>query len=188
MLRWPSRLILAVVAATCLGCGFLEEEKPAPPPKPTAAPVIATPQVEEPPPEADVPTVGERIEIKLAEPVETEQCVAKMVSLGEGRPSVLQLSSYSNAATESFPSIHLRAIVPPEQADSLQGQELSGMLNIQYEPDGPIWYSGEHDAVRLRVIELTPERIECELIGGQLTNITTGETTAATGRLTGAFR
>ena len=173
----------------CLaGCEYFQSEPESPEAEPVrpSRPVVAAPL--EPEPEPDIPTVGESIELKLSESVSLEQCAAKFIALGNGRPAVLQLSSYVSAGTEKFPSVHLRAMVSAETPLALKGMELDGSMHVQYEKDGPLWYSEVESPIKLRIAEVDEGRIEVELVGGTLVNSQTGEAIAASGELTGAFR
>ena len=58
-------------------------------------------------------------------PVKVAACTITLRSAVGQVPHMLQVTSYADVRTESFPSIYLRAVVPDDKLKSLSGQPLA---------------------------------------------------------------
>ncbi len=111
-------------------------------------------------------------------PVETSACYARLITLGGGRPAVLQLTSYPSPSQEVFPAVFFQGAVRASSLSGLVGKKIPGQLYIQPVEDGPIWHSASDAPVELTVTSANPRAVIAEISGGELRH------TASTARTT----
>ena len=135
-------------------------------------------------------------------PLKTSGCYGSFVSLGGGRGGVFQISSYADAAAESFPSLMFWASVPansfpastapygqsPIDPSALANQTLKGSLYVQQQPDGPVWHTADGDAATLAIQTAANGQFTAALAGSKLVNTETAETRDVSGSLTGSLK
>ena len=126
--------------------------------------------------------------IQLDSPVDTASCYATLITLGDGRPNVLQMRSYSSPAQESFPSILLRAPVKAAGASELIGQVVPAQLFVQAAADSPVWYSGAGSHVQLKIVSADDKSLTAEILSGALLNTHKSGDQAVTGTLTAVWQ
>jgi hypothetical protein len=105
-----------------------------------------------------------------------------LVGLPGGRPSVLQLQSYRDAAQESFPSALVRAQVSASTVAELKGQTVPAELFVQPQKDGPTW-STRGELVQLKIVSVEAKTLTAEIAGGALIHDGTGASQAVKGTL-----
>lgn len=125
------------------------------------------------------------IELQLNSPVKSSGCYAALRSFSDGRPSVVQITTYNDPSAESFPSVILRATTTAKSPADLNGQKLSAKAFVQENPDGPVW-SADAKPLELTISTADDASITAEF-SGALENVNTGETKPTTGTLNGSF-
>jgi hypothetical protein len=125
------------------------------------------------------------IELQLDVPVTTSGCYAALYTFSDGRPSVVQITSYNDPAAESFPSVMLRAETSAKSPGELNGQKLSANAFVQQNPDGPVW-SADAKPLELTISAADDTRITAEF-SGTLEKLGATETKTTSGKLNGSF-
>lgn len=123
--------------------------------------------------------------LELDAPVDVDVCHAALISFNDGRPAVLQLQSYRDADSETFPSIFLRAVAPSESPAELTGQTVEAELFVQLQQSGPVWYT--EAPVQLQITSSDGEKVVAELVGGALQRTDGQQPQAVKGRIEGRF-
>lgn len=111
------------------------------------------------------------IELTLDAPVKTEEAHAHATRFSAGRPGLLQITSYEDAAGEQYPSVLLRAELPAGAAASLAGQTLQAQAFIQPTNGGPIWQSTA--PIEIRVTAADDATLTGEIVRGEMVNLDT---------------
>jgi hypothetical protein len=109
-------------------------------------------------------------QVKLDTQVEWKGCYATFTALGEKRPAVLQIRSYSSPKQESFPSMLLRASVKAAGTSELVGQVVPAQLYMQTAADSPIYFNGPGSHVDVKIIALDDKSLTAEIVSGSLRN------------------
>lgn len=126
------------------------------------------------------------IELTLDAPVTASGCYAALYSFSDGRPSVVQITSYNDPAAESFPSIFLRAETTAKAPAELQGQKLSAKAFVQENPGGPVW-SADTKPLELTIASADDTNLTAEFTG-TLEQLGTSQSKPITGKLNGSFK
>ena len=129
-----------------------------------------------------------KMEVTIDAPLTTAACYAKFVpAVGDQGQSILQLQSYRDAASESFPSVFLRASINAESAAALVGQTVDMQMYAQAVPSGPIWFSRREMPVRVQIVSVDQQQIVGQIVEGELQRATGGEPLAVTGQVSGVW-
>lgn len=99
--------------------------------------------------------------------VKTNACYAQLITFTSGRSNVLQMQTYKDAETETFPSMFLRAEVEASTVEELNGKEVTAKVFVQPEANGPLWSSPAPVTVSLVVAE---KKLIATLTGGKMRN------------------
>ncbi len=135
----------------------------------------------------EVQLAGE-IELSLNPPVKTGACYTSLIVVDAQRPSVLQVTSYSDSGNEKFPSVFMRAMVPSTSAAELAGKTVAAQMYVQHKKDGPIWHSLAPEHAQLRIDEAAGGSIKATVVGGQLVSTETGEAMDVAGSFSGSLK
>jgi len=125
--------------------------------------------------------------VNLDIPINTTACYVNWISPGAGRPSVVQIRSYKDAAQESFPSLLLHAQTTAGGISELVGQTIAGQLFVQKAEDAPVWFCPTGAKVDLKVVSVAEQLVTVEIVGGSMRNSQTGADQSVTGKLTGVL-
>jgi hypothetical protein len=130
------------------------------------------------------------IELALAggAPLKTAGCYGSLTVQGGGRPTVFQVTSYADAAGESFPSLYFSAATSADSTAALANQTLQGRLYFQQQPDGPVWHTADGDMASLSVQTAADNQFTATLAQCKLVNTETNETRTATGTFSGSLK
>ncbi len=126
------------------------------------------------------------IELDLGGPVATKGCYARLLPIS-GRPTILQVTSYADADSESYPSFFLRAEAPSAEPGALVGVSLPVEMYLQSEADGAIWHSKPDEPAQIVVRSAAADDFAADL-QGVLVNTATGAQLNVTGKMKGTLR
>lgn len=121
------------------------------------------------------------MQLTLGEPLSTSACYARVVSIGGGRPNVLQLTSYRDKSQESFPSVFVQAVVTGDSISAISGQTVEAELFAQRESNGPVLFTDVGQMVTLKVAQVEGQTATIEVVGGQLRDSQSGGEVPAQG-------
>ena len=97
--------------------------------------------------EAKLPETG-HITLEMNPPVEFKKADLELISIGDGRPSVVQIVTYDpSATTRSFPSLMLQGTTTATSASALAGATVSCDMYYQASPSAPIAKTIHSDSV-----------------------------------------
>ena len=99
---------------------------------------------------AKLPATGS-IELRSSTPIDkTSRAVIEVISIGDGRPSSMQIYSYDPDSTRmTYPAIHLHGPTTAIDVASLAGQTIACDLYLQVAEGGPIAMTKPGDSVRV---------------------------------------
>ena len=121
-------------------------------------------------------------------PLKTSGCYGTLTIQGGGRPTVFQVTSYADAAGESFPSLHFSAATSADSTAALANQTLQGRLYFQQQPDGPVWHTADGDMASLSIQSAADDQFTATLAQCKLVNTESNETRMATGTFSGSLK
>ena len=126
------------------------------------------------------------VELQLGGPVTAKGCYASLLRVS-GRPTVLQVASYSDPSGETFPSFFLRALTEQSEATALVGSAIPADVYVQAEAGGPIWHNTVEQPAQIVIRSLEAEGFAADL-QGVLVNSGTGASQNVTGKLSGSLK
>lgn len=124
-------------------------------------------------------------ELSLDSPLTISACYFAFIPQGSGRPSVLQIRSYRDAAQDSFPSVLMQSQVKAGGLSELVGQTVSGQLFVQRGEGSPVWFCPPGAQIELKVVSLDDKLLNIEIVSGSLRNSQTGSNQTVTGKFSG---
>ena len=114
-------------------------------------------------------------------------CYARLYLLSDGRPNILQITSYPDATAERFPSVFIRAQVAQSSPGALATRRVEAQqVYVQAAAEGPIWKSPDGQTVLLSITNIDGNQIEATLTG-VLIDVVSGESTSLSAKLVGEF-
>jgi len=127
------------------------------------------------------------IDMTLESPIQIGACYVEFVQPTSSRPGVLQLQSYREAASESFPSIFVQAQVSAATVAELVGQTLPAQVFVQTTEDGSPWHT-ETDLVQITIVSVDGRMVSAEVVDGTLLNANTGDKQPIQGSFRGVLQ
>ncbi|MCL4201557.1 MAG: hypothetical protein KJ000_03630 [Pirellulaceae bacterium] len=118
--------------------------------------------------------------LTVGEPLQTGGCYATCIALGPNRPAILQLQSYRDVESESYPSVFLRASVAAPDLNSLVGQTVDAQLFVKRSLNEPTLYTRDAP-VQLTIRAIEEGLLVGEIAGGSLSNHGSAAPTAVSG-------
>ncbi len=128
------------------------------------------------------------IELTAGEKFTTNACYVSLIPQGAGRPTVLQLQSYRDADSESFPSVFLQAHVQANSITELIGEPLAARLFVQRQAQGPVLFSDSAMPIELEIIAVEEKVVSAKITGAKLRDSSTGAEIPVTGSVTGVLQ
>jgi hypothetical protein len=126
-------------------------------------------------------------DLTVGEPLKASACYATCVALGPNRSGVLQVQSYRDAESESFPSVFLRAPVAAPDLNSLVGQTVDAQLFVKRSLEEPTLYTRDAP-VQLTIRAIEEGLLVGEIAGGSLSNHGSATPTAVSGNFRGLIQ
>ncbi len=117
-----------------------------------------------------LPATG-RAEVKLSPPVAMTVAYVRLYSVGDGRPGVVQFTSYDpDKGPNTFPALLVRAMTSATSLDGLAGQTLNAKVFFQAQSSGPVLSTGESGVLQATVSPLDPnvKTINASIAAGSL--------------------
>lgn len=118
----------------------------------------------------------------------TAGCYARFIPPTGGRPGVLRIQSYRDAASESYPSALIQAQVAAKQAGELTGQTIPAQMFTQAQSGGPVWFATTAAPVQVKIISIAGGKLVAEVAGGVLVHSEGGPAVQAVGKIEGAIQ
>lgn len=112
-------------------------------------------------------------------------CYARLYLLSDGRPNILQITSYADPTAEKFPSVFIRTQVAYGTPGALANRRLEAQqVYIQAAAAGPIWKTPDGQTAQLSITAVDGNQFEATL-SGVLVDAATGESSSITAKLLG---
>jgi hypothetical protein len=160
--RWATGLLLVCV----LGCGEKTVEQS------LASAQQAVVQTVE---DVGLKAVESSIELQLAGTFRAPQAFARLVSVGEGRPNIVQITTIGADGKETYPSIYLHGETTMASLDQLAKQSLPMQMFVQTHGGGPVWHSAE-TPVQVAIGDVQSSSLAATIENASLTQAETAET------------
>ncbi len=130
---------------------------------------------------ADILPPSGEAKVMMSPPVSMSSAYARFYTMGDGRPEVIQWTSYEpEAGPNTYPALLIRATTTATTVSSLAGQSLSGDIYFQAQSGGPVWTSKE-----LVNITVAPQNAESKTLDASIGPIqfidATGQATQVNG-------
>lgn len=129
-----------------------------------------------------------KIKLNIGDDIETQACYVTLIAQGSGRPSVLQLRSYHDPKSETFPSVFLQAQVQSVSAAELVNQTLQARLFVQVKEDSDVLFSEANKPVELKIVSVEDKLVKAELGNASLLDTATGAAVTTTGQFEGVLQ
>jgi len=121
--------------------------------------------------DAEIIPVSGRAEIMLTPPVEMKAAYARLYVTGDGRPGVLQFTSYDpDKGPNTFPALLIRANTTATSIAGLGGQSLNAQVFFQTQSGGAILSTGETGLVPVTIAPADPSKktLDATIAAGSL--------------------
>jgi len=128
------------------------------------------------------------IDLAMNPPVQTSACYVSFVTSSAGRPNVLQIRSYRDEGSETYPSVYLRATVTASTSSALVNQTLPAQIFVQLQKDGAVLFSESDSPVQLQVTSIDDKSFSGKVVGGNVLNTQSGASVPVQGTLNGIFQ
>ena len=116
---------------------------------------------------SSVSNVG-KFELVLGEPVSAKGCFARIITFSDGRPAVLQITSYQEPSGEDFPSVFVRAELASAAPDALAGKIVQARVYVQLKPNREVWHSTPEAPVEIIISATDGTKIVGNIVQGTL--------------------
>lgn len=129
-----------------------------------------------------LPPTG-KAEIKVSPPAESKAAYARLYVIGDGRPGVVQFTSYDpDKGPNTYPALLIRANTTATSLDSLGGQTLNAQVFFQPQNGAAILSTGESGVVPITIAPIDPGKktLNATMAAGSLVD-PTGNSTAVDG-------
>jgi hypothetical protein len=177
---------LLALAVALSGCDLLNRLSGNSSPKGTTK--NGAPAHVEPPKPAQGATGAKLIELSLAPPLQTADCYVSLRPASGQVPPLLQVTSYLDSRSESFPSVLIRAIVPSGQLRDLVEQPLAAKIFVTRDANGPVWETPDKEPAQIVLKAIDGSRAVGMIQSAKLIDQGTGQQQVVRGRFSGGVR
>ncbi len=101
------------------------------------------------------------VQLSLDEGIEIPICTARLLSMGESRPSILQIRSYGDDDRDAVKSVLFQGKTSATTIQELVGQTITGQLFAQSNKETGLWQSDSEGPSSVKILALQ----ETELVG-----------------------
>jgi len=185
-----SSRLFPLLVALCLGmsgCDYVEsffkEEKTA-----TPKPVVpaTTKKPDEPAPPAAPPP--QSISLSLTPPVEIKHCHLKLTAAAGRVPAILQIASYADKQSESYPSVFIQAVAPTAILADIVDQPLPAKVFVALAANGPFFSTRDGQPAQVTVIAKDDQHVVGKIENAHLLDQASGQTATVSGKFDGAMK
>jgi hypothetical protein len=176
--------------ALCLGMAgcdyfesFFKEEKTA-----TPKPVVpaTTKKPDEPAPPAAPPP--QSISLSLTPPIEAKNCHIELTAATGRVPAILQISSYADKQSESYPSVFIQAVAPTAILTDILDQPLSAKIFVALAAHGPFFSTPDGQPAQITVQAADDQHVVGKIENANLLDQASGQTAAVSGKFDGQLK
>ncbi len=105
-----------------------------------------------------IPATGHAT-INVSPPVKVNVAYARLYATGDGRPAVVQFTTYDpDKGPQNYPALLVRATTPATSLESLAGQSLSAKVFFQQSSAHGVLSSGDEGLVAVEIAPLDPNK------------------------------
>jgi len=158
---------------------FKEETKPAPKPVTPAT----TKKPDEPAPPAAPPP--QLISLSLTPPVEAKNCHIKLTAAAGRVPAMLQIASYADKQSESYPSVFIQAVAPSSTLTDILEQPLPAKIYVALAAAGPFFSTAEGQSAQVTIIAKDDQHVVGKIENANLLDQASGQTATVSGKFDG---
>lgn len=127
------------------------------------------------------------MEISTAPPIQAKACYAKLIVIGGGYPTTLQLASYKTPELERFPSMFIVAPVKVESLSQLVGQSVKADLYAQTAEGEAVWQTPDGSPATLTISAVDENSLTAHCNSVTLIKQGTDEQTTVNGKFVALF-
>ncbi|MCE9557052.1 MAG: hypothetical protein K8T91_27205 [Planctomycetes bacterium] len=179
------RLIFITLALSIAltGCdyvqSFFKEEKPV---KKQAGTTTPPKQVE---PEKPTPPPPRVISLGMTPPIEVKECQIKLTAPAGQVPAILQVSSYVDKQTESYPSVFIQAVAPSSSLADILEQPLQAKVYVALAAAGPFYSTPDGQPAQLTLKLADDQHVLGTIENATLVDQASGQKSTASGKFDG---
>lgn len=123
------------------------------------------------------------IQLNCGESITTKAGHIRIIVLGQGRPNIIQLRSYTDPKTEIFPSVLFQAPTDVTQVSDLVGKTISGTLFAQGSEQGTVYQTPLGKAAEVQFSKVEGKELVGTFSGGSMI-----DASGKTNPVSGTFR
>lgn len=168
------------------GCDYVQSFFKAEKPVKKQAAVPAVPKKVEP--EKPAPPPPRVIALGMAPPIEAKECLIKLTAAAGQVPAILQVSSYVDKQTESYPSIFVQAVAPSSSVADILEQPLPAKVHVALAAGGPFYSTPDGQPAQLTLKEADDQHVVGTIENATLVDQASGQKSTITGRFDGKIR
>jgi hypothetical protein len=179
-------LSLAVTGCDWIG-SFFAEEKPIKPKVTEKKRPEAEKKTEEttPKPEAALPR---KLQLGLSPPIEVNECLIKLTAAAGNVPAILQIATYADKHTESYPSVFIQAEAPTGKLTDLKDQPLAAKVFVARSASGPFFSTPEGQLAQLTITGSDAQHVKGTIENAVLLDQASGQSATVSGTFDGKSR
>jgi hypothetical protein len=178
--------ITLALSVALSGCDYVQsyfqEEKPVKPQAgATAPPKKAKPAKAAPPP-------PRMIALGMTPPIEAKECQIKLTAAAGQVPAILQIASYADKQTESYPSVFIQAVAPSGTLSDILEQPLQAKVYVALAAAGPFFSTPDGQLAQVTVKAADDQHVVGTIENATLVDKASGQQATASGRFDGKLR
>jgi hypothetical protein len=108
------------------------------------------------------------IKLTVTSPMKTDTANVRLIVVGDGRPNVVQIRSYTDLNAEAYPSILIQATTTASDLNALAGQTLSATVYAAETKYLPIWSCMDRTTANLVISSVDKELLKATIQCGEV--------------------
>lgn len=114
------------------------------------------------------------------------ECHVKWIPARAGYPAAVQIKSYDDPKSESFPSLFIQAVAPGDDLEAIQGQTLDAVIHLADSANGEVWHTIATDPAQIVIRNSDASgRVVGEISAATLVQVSTQERYSGSGSFDG---
>jgi hypothetical protein len=135
-----------------------------------------------------VANLAGQIELSLGPGIKTGGCYARLDALQAPRNGWLVISSYSDPAGETFPSVMILVETTGETAATLAGKNFRAAIFLQLQAEGAVWRTPDGEFAELTIVTAADGKIEGKITRATLVSTGAEPPASVTGQFSGSLQ
>ncbi len=136
--------------------------------------------------EDSMPATSIEFDLGADRKITLRECHVEWIPARAGYPAAVQIKSYEDAKSESFPSLFIQAVAPGDTLEAIRGQTLDAVIHLAESANGEVWHTVATDPAQIVIRNSDASgRVVGEISAATLVQVSTQEKLSASGSFDG---